>query len=144
MSRTPQKQAVVVRFNPKVQALSRCMRLHAQYGPAAFQKFLSTAEFDRLWAAVPRDQRRRAIIAMKEAEAVAFFNDGLPAPAKPKRRPTSRWLTPAARAQLAQAYRVANGDHEKAGRLLGCTAGAARLAKKRHLDAAEAQVSAAA
>lgn len=54
--------------------------------------------------------------------------------AKPQRRPTSRWLTDDARAQLARAYAIAGDDHEKAGRLLGCTSGAARLAKKRYLD----------
>lgn len=53
---------------------------------------------------------------------------------KPQRRPTSRWLTDEARAELARAYAIAGDDHEKAGRLLGCTSGAARLAKKRYLD----------
>lgn len=59
----------------------------------------------------------------------------------PKAPPTRRWgggsgsiwTQPTELAKLARAYAIAGNDHEKAGRLLGVTAGAARLARKRHL-----------
>jgi hypothetical protein len=41
-------------------------------------------------------------------------------------------------AKLANAYVRTGGDDEKAARVLGVTVGSARLAKRRHLDAAAA------
>ena len=40
------------------------------------------------------------------------------------------------RSKLADAHAMARGDDEKAARILGVSLGSARLAKKRHLDAA--------
>ena len=40
------------------------------------------------------------------------------------------------RAKLATAYATAGGDDERAARMLRVSLGSARLAKKRHLDAA--------
>jgi hypothetical protein len=53
-----------------------------------------------------------------------------------KRALKANWSNPTMRAKLAGAYAVAGGDDEKAARILGVSLGAARLAKRRHLDAA--------
>ncbi len=120
---------------PKVTALSCRLRRFAKEGPAKFKWFLATDEFAKRFNEVPPHQRRRAIQAIAEAEAIV--HDGLPPPVKPQRMGDGRrrW-TPAALARLAQAYAKANGDHEKAARIFRCTTGAARLAKQRYLDVA--------
>ncbi len=135
MSQPSHKQGVVVRFNPRVSALSRCLRLHARRGSEAFTKFLSTAEFDRLWAAVPRDQRRRAIVAMREAEAMCYQHDRLPPPVAPPPIGASRnkrWKEPTALAELRAAY-LKTGSIEGTARLLRITTDSARLALKRYV-----------
>ena len=58
-----------------------------------------------------------------------------PQPIDARRAQKANWSDPARRAQLAEAYAVAGGDHEKAARILGVPPGSARLAKKRYLDA---------
>ena len=59
-----------------------------------------------------------------------------PKPIDAKRAEKVNWGDPVMRAKLAAAYARAGGDDEKAARILGVTLGSARLAKKRHLDAA--------
>ena len=61
-----------------------------------------------------------------------------PRPIDAKRTQKVNWRDPAMRAKLANAYARAGGDDEKAARILGVSLGSARLAKKRHLDAAAA------
>jgi hypothetical protein len=53
-----------------------------------------------------------------------------------KRISKVNWGDPAMHAKLAAAYATACGDDEWAARLLGVSLGSARLAKRRHLDAA--------
>jgi hypothetical protein len=59
-----------------------------------------------------------------------------PKPIHAKRAQKASWGDPVMLAKLANAYARAGGDDEKAARILGVTVGAARLAKRRHLDAA--------
>jgi hypothetical protein len=59
--------------------------------------------------------------------------------ASPKRIDARRaekvtWGDPAMRMKLASAYAQAEGDDEKAARILGVSLGSARLARRRHLD----------
>jgi len=61
-----------------------------------------------------------------------------PRPIDAKRTQRVNWRDPVMRAKLANAYAWAGGDDEKAARMLGVSLGSARLAKKRHLDAAAA------
>jgi hypothetical protein len=51
-----------------------------------------------------------------------------------RRAHKANWSDPVMRAKLANAYARAGGDDERAARILGVSLGAARLAKKRHLD----------
>jgi len=60
-----------------------------------------------------------------------------PKPIHVKRAQKTSWSDPIMRANLADAYVRAGGDHERAARILGVTVGAARLAKRRYLDAPE-------
>jgi hypothetical protein len=59
-----------------------------------------------------------------------------PGPIDARRALKANWSDAAMRAKLARAYAAAGGDDEKAARVLGVSLGAARLAKRRHLDAA--------
>ena len=61
-----------------------------------------------------------------------------PKPIHAKRAQKANWRDPVMLAKLANAYARAGGDDEKAARILGVTVGSARLAKRRHLDAPEA------
>ena len=99
----------------------------------AFRAYTVSDTFIEALVKIGPKQRQSLLrqYAVYAAECEAFTRHKL---AKPQRRPTSRWLDPKAQAKLVKAYAIAGNDHEKAGRLLGCTAGAARLAKKR-LDA---------
>jgi hypothetical protein len=51
-----------------------------------------------------------------------------------KRAHKADWSDPLMRDKLADAYAMARGDDEKAARILGVSLGAARLARRRHLD----------
>jgi hypothetical protein len=59
-----------------------------------------------------------------------------PKPLDAKRTQKVNWRDPAMRAKLAAAYAKAGGDDERAARMLRVSLGSARLAKKRHLNAA--------
>ena len=59
-----------------------------------------------------------------------------PRPIDAKRTQKVNWRDPSMRAKLAAAYATADGDDERAARMLRVSLGSARLAKKRHLDAA--------
>jgi len=59
-----------------------------------------------------------------------------PGPIDARRAQKANWSDPAMRSKLADAHAMARGDDEKAARILGVSLGSARLAKKRHLDAA--------
>jgi hypothetical protein len=59
-----------------------------------------------------------------------------PRPIDAKRSHKTDWSDPVMRAKLANAYAQTGGDDEQTARILGVSLGAARLAKKRHLDAA--------
>jgi len=63
-----------------------------------------------------------------------------PRPIDAKRSQKVNWSDPAMRAKLAAAYAAADGDNEKAARVLRVSLGSARLAKKRHLHSATADL----
>lgn len=121
---------------PALQALSRRLRKQAKAGVAEFERFLASSEFQKRWSEVPIHRRRRAVIAM--AEAQSSISDGLPEPVKAERMGDRRmnWSNPDQQALLARAYATYGSDHVKAGRMLRVTADCARLAKKRYLDVA--------
>lgn len=121
---------------PALTALSGRLRRFASEGPARFKWFLTTDEFSQRFNSIPPHLRRRAIQAITEAESRA--HDGLPPPVKAKRMgdgPKCNWKDPALRAKLARVYAICGDDHDKAGRMMRITSGAARIAKGRFLGA---------
>lgn len=120
---------------PGLKIFARELRIAAKRGPKHYVAYLASDVFEKRFKAIPPSGRRRAIQVMGEVEILAVRHDGLPPPAKPQRRSIPVWSDPAQRQKLADAYLVAGDDHEKAARILGCTAAAARLARKRHLGA---------
>jgi hypothetical protein len=116
---------------------TRILKRHAQAGDVdAFRAYVRSDEFADAIVGTGTSLRQVLLNRYAAYAALCEASTRYPLP-KPQRRPTSRWLTDRARAQLAKAYAIAGDDHEKAGRILGCTAGAARLARKRYLDAGD-------
>jgi len=72
--------------------------------------------------------------ALCESEAAHPLVQPMPIDASRARK--TDWSSPEMRAKLADAYVQAGGDDEQASRILGVSIGSARLAKRRHLDAA--------
>lgn len=121
---------------PALRVFSGRLRRHASEGPKRFQWFLASNEFSQRFNSIPPQLRRRAIQAIADAEA--RVHDGLPPPVKAKRMgdgPKCNWKDPALRAKLARVYAICGEDHDKAGRMMRITAGAARIAKGRVLGA---------
>jgi hypothetical protein len=117
------------------------MRLARSGDAEGIRGYLRTDEF--LAGFVGLDPRRRQTVmrCFGKAEALCQVKTAHPL-VQPKRIDAKRahkadWSDPAMRAKLAKAFDRAEGDHEQAARILGVSLGAARLAKKRHLDAAE-------
>ncbi len=109
-----------------------------------FRAYVRSDTFGEAMVGVGPTLRQSLLRLHTEYAALCEAYCKLPPLPKPKRRATGRWINPSEQAKLAQAYRAAGNDHEKAGRLLGCTAGAARLARKRYLGETNPQMSAAA
>ncbi len=121
---------------PALRVFSGRLRRFASEGPARFKWFLASDEFSQRFNSIPPQLRRRAIQAIADAEA--RVHDGLPPPVKAKRMgdgPKCNWKDPALRAKLARVYAICGDDHDKAGRMMRITAGAARIAKGRFLGA---------
>jgi hypothetical protein len=105
-----------------------------------FRAYVRGDAFLEAFNGLDPERRRSAMQSYASAEALCEAN----APRrliKPKRIDAKRsqkvyWGDPTMRAKLANAYARAEGDDEKAARILGVTLGSARLAKRRHLDAA--------
>jgi len=88
-------------------------------------------------------ERRQSVmrtysVAEGMCEARARHRPAKPDPIHAKRAQKANWRDPVMLAKLANAYARAGGDDEKAARIFGVTVGSARLAKRRHLDAPEA------
>lgn len=114
---------------------TRILKRHATAGDVdAFRAYVRSDDFADAMVGTGTVLRQVLLNRYVEYAKLCEASTRYPLP-KPQRRPTSRWLTDAARARLAKAYAIAGEDHEKAGRMLGCTAGAARLARKRYLPA---------
>ena len=122
---------------PALQALSHRLRSEAREGLTRFDRFLAGDEFRRRWDSIPARLRRRAVLAI--SQAADMIPDTLPRPVKALPMGEGKrcnWADPRQRARLRQVYAKCGDDHEKAGRMLRVTADAARLARKRYLDAA--------
>lgn len=118
--------------------LNRTTRILKRYAKAgdvdAFRAYIRSDEFAGAIVEVGPILRQTLLRVYSEYAARCEGNTAYPLQ-KPQRSNKSRWGTDAGRAELAKAYAAAGTDHEKAGRILGCTAGAARLAMKRYLSA---------
>ena len=115
------------------------MNTVAKNGPEAFERYIASDEFLQRFAALPGKLRRKAVEAVVAASAIAAQRDRLPPPVKPKAAVGTarvpRWNDPAQQQKLREALAWAKGDIEKAARKLRVTVGAAKLAKRRYLDA---------
>lgn len=123
---------------------SKVMKRHADAGNVdAFQAYVRSDEFAKAMVSISPEQRQSLLRYYAKYSAECEANTRY-RKVEPKRRRKSRWQADAARDRLAKAYAIAGEDHEKAGRLLGCTAGAARLARRKYLlNAAQPQSEAA-
>jgi len=122
-------------------SISRTLKRFARHGDvASLRNYIRSRAFLASFSGLDPERRQTAMLLFAEAHATCEANAKLPlaAPiALNARRSTklANWRDPAMLAKLADAYARAL-DHEGAARLLGVTIGAARLAKRRHLDRA--------
>jgi hypothetical protein len=101
---------------------------------------LRSNTFSRAFHGLDPERRESVMLVHATAEAMCEVKP-LQSPVKPKPIHTKRalkasWGDPVMLAKLANAYVRPEGDDEKAARILGVSIGSARLAKRRHLDAA--------
>jgi hypothetical protein len=120
-------------------AISTTLMRFARYGDVAgMRAYVRGDAFLRAFNGLDPERRRSAMRSFAQAEALCEAKARHPL-VKPKRIDAKRvhktdWSDPVMRAKLANAYARAGGDDEQAARTLGVSLGAARLAKKRHLD----------
>ena len=104
--------------------------------------YLRSDTFLHAFNALDPERRQSVMRAHATAEAMcearARRRLAKPKPIHAKRAQKTSWDNPVMLAKLANAYVRSGGDDEKAARILGVTVGSARLAKRRHLDAPEA------
>ena len=118
------------------------MRLARIGDVGEFRAYVRSDSFLADFTGLDPGRRQSAMRCYAKAEALCEAKAAhpliQPRPIDAKRAQKSNWSDPKMRAKLAGAYDVAGGDDEKAARILGVSLGSARLAKKRHLDAATA------
>ena len=116
------------------------MRLARRGDVEALREYLSSHMFMAAFSGLDPNRRQSAMRCYGRAEALceARARHPLvqPRPIDAKRTQKVNWSDPATRDKLAAAYASAGGDDERAARILRVSLGSARLAKKRHLDAA--------
>ena len=116
------------------------MRLARNGDIEGFRAFVRGDAFLAIFNGVVPSRRQSVMRCYGKAEALceAKARHPLvePKPIHAKRAQKVNWGDAMMRAKLANAYARAGGDHEQAARILAVSLGAARLAKRRHLDAA--------
>lgn len=121
-------------------SICRLLKRHAQSGNVTrFQAFIASDEFAQAMVDVGPRLRQNLLRMYAEYAGECDARAHLPPPVKSRRMgdgPKCNWRDPALRAKLARVYAICGDDHEKAGRMMRITTGAARLAKKRNLTAA--------
>jgi hypothetical protein len=130
--------------NPRsnLSSISRTLEWFARYGDLAdLQAYVRGAAFRDSFHGLDPERRQTAMLLFAEAHArcEARAKSPLPPPVALNGRVSAKlnWRDPTKLAKLAQAYARAK-DHKGAGRLLGMSAGAARLDKLRYLDRPQA------
>src|SRR5215831_1385281 len=130
--------------NPRsnLSSISRTLKWFARYGDlVGLRAYVRGEIFGDAFHGLDPERRHGVMLTYVEAHARCEAREKLPL--SPQVAPNGRvsaklnWRDQAALARLAEAYARAK-DHEAAGRLLGVTAGAARLAKLRYLDQQQA------
>jgi hypothetical protein len=123
----------------KLSSISRTLKWFARYGDlAGLRAYVRSVAFRDTFHGLDPERRHGVMVTYVEAHARCEARAKLPLVA-PNGRVSAKlnWRDKATLAKLAEAYARAK-DHEAAGRLLGVTAGAARLAKLRYLDQPQA------
>jgi hypothetical protein len=104
--------------------------------------YLRSDAFSTAFSGLDAQGRQSAMRSYATAEAMsearAPYRLVRPKPIHAKRAQKTSWGSLLMRAKLENAYLRAEGDDEKAARILGVTVGSARLAKRRYLDDAPA------
>lgn len=126
----------------KLSSISRTLKWFARFGDlAGLRAYVRSVGFRDTFHGLDPERRHGVMLTYGEAHArcEARAKLPLPPPVGPNGRVSAKlnWRDQATLAKLAEAYARAK-DHEAAGRLLGVTAGAARLAKLRYLDQPQA------
>jgi hypothetical protein len=116
------------------------MRIARNGDVERFRAFVASDSFMRAFAGLDPGRRQSAMRCYGKAEALCETKARHPL-VPPRRIDAERalkvsWSDPAMRTKLVDAYAVAAGDDEKAARILRVSLGAARLARKRHLNSA--------
>ena len=124
-----------------LRVVTQTLMRHARNGDVeSFRTFVRSDAFLAAFNGLQPCQRQSAMRcygkAMTLCEAKAADPLVQPGRIDAKRTHKSSWSDPSMRARLARAYTLACGDDEKAARIRGVSLGSARLAKRRHLDAA--------
>src|SRR5262249_51878729 len=106
-----------------------------------FRAYVQSDVFRTAFNGLDPARRSSAMRSYVKAESLCEAKARRPL-AKPKRIDARRaekvaWGDPAMLAKLVRAYAQAEGDDERAARILGVTIGSARMAKKRHLGKIE-------
>jgi hypothetical protein len=116
------------------------MRLARSGDAEGIRGYLRTDEFLAGFVALDPRRRQTVMRCFGKAEALCQVKTAhplvQPRTIDAKRAHKTDWSDPVMRTKLANAYARSGGDHEQAARTLGVSLGAARLAKKRHLEAA--------
>jgi hypothetical protein len=123
---------------------AKMMRLARAGDVEGFRAYLRSNAFLMDFTGLDPGRRQSAMRCYWKAttmcEAKASHPLVEPRPIDAKRSHKVNWSDPAMRAKLAAAYAAADGDNERAARVLGVSVGSARLAKKRHLHSATADL----
>ena len=118
------------------------MRLARKGDIERFCAYVQSDVFLNAFSGLHPKRRSSVMRSFVKAETLCEAKERRPLP-KPKRIDARRagkvaWGGPAMLAKLVRAYAQAEGDDERAARILGVTLGSARTAKKRHLGKIEA------
>lgn len=141
MDQQPQTQPFrVTAVTVPAAVLARELRQHALYGDVKkFYGVIVSDRFGQAFANFTPAQRKAIMRAYAEASETCERNSRTPLVKRKllagrSLKSLTNWRDPAMLARLAKAY-ARGDDHEAAGRFLGVTPDAARLARRRYLDA---------
>jgi hypothetical protein len=116
------------------------MRLARKGDVERFRAYVRSDAFLRAFNGLDPGRRQTVMRSYAKSEALCETKARHPlvesGPIDARRSQKANWSDSGMRTKLADAYAQADGDDEKAARILGVSLGSVRLAKKRHLNTA--------